>query len=136
MSSGGFGSRLLRVEGLRGTEQAMRLLGKGEHLWVRGIGGVLIYVCRLGEASYRMSVCSAERMARRFSVKRLGVDARVGQVEAYRLVEKLGARPCRVVRNSLVDERATVGIASGGELSYEDFVSAVRGLGLRIQANP
>jgi len=124
------------VEGLRGTEQAMHLLGMGEHLWVRGIGDVLIYVCRLGETNYRMGVCSAERIATRFYVKTLRVDARVGQVEAYRLVEKLGARPCRVVRNSLVDERATVGIASGGELSYEDFVNAVRGLGLRIQANP
>ena len=136
MSSGGYGSRLLKVEGLRGTEQAMRLLGKGEHLWVRGIGDVLICVCRLGEASYRMSVFSAERIATRFYVKTLRVDARVGQVEAFRLVEKLGARPCRVVRNSLVDEPAAMGIASGVELGYKDFVNAVRGLGLLIQANP
>jgi hypothetical protein len=126
---------LLKVEGLRSTEQAMHLLGMGEHLWVRGIGDVLICVCRLGEASYRMSVCSAERIATRFYVKALRVDARVGQVEAYRLVEKLGDRPCRVVRNSLVDEPASLGEA-GGELSYKDFVNAVRGLGLLIQANP
>jgi hypothetical protein len=127
---------LLKVEGLRGTEQAMRLLGKGEHLWVRGIGDVLIYVCRLGEVSYRMSVFSAERIATRFYVKTLRVDARVGQMEAFRLVEKLGARPCRVVRNSLVDEPAAMGIASVVEFGYKDFVNEVRGLGLLIQANP
>jgi len=127
---------LLKVEGLRSTEQAMHLLGVGEHLWVRGIGDVLIYVCRLGEASYRMSVCSVERIAKQFSVKRLMVDARVGQAEAYRLVEKLGARPCKVVKNNLVDEPAALGGASGGELSYQDFVNAVRGLGLLIQTNP
>ena len=73
---------MLKVEGLRSTEQAMHLLGTGEHLWVQGIGDVLICVCRLGEVNYRMSVCSVERIAKRFSVKRLRVDARVGQVEA------------------------------------------------------
>ena len=126
----------MKVEGLRSTEQAMHLLGTGEHLWVRGIGDVLIYVCRLGEASYRMSVCSVERIAKHFSVKRFRVDSRVGQVEAFRLVEKLGARPCRVVKNNLVDKPAAFGEAGGGELSYQDFVKAVRGLGLQIQANP
>ena len=127
---------MLKVEGLRSTEQAMHLLGSGEHLWVRGIGDVLIYVCRLGEASYRMSVCSVERIAKHFSVKGFRVDSRVGQVEAFRLVEKLGARPCRVVKNSLVDESAALGEAGGGELSYLDFVNRVSGLGLRIQSNP
>ena len=136
MSSGGSGLRLLKVEGLRSTEQAMHLLGVGEHLWVRGIGDVLIYVCRLGEASYRMSVCSVERITKRFSVKRLMVDARVGQMEAYRLVKKLGARPCKVVKNNLVDKPAAFGEANDGELSYQDFVKAARCLGLQIQANP
>ena len=127
---------LLRVEGLRSTEQAMHLLGTGEHLWVRGIGDVLIYVCRLGEASFRVGVYSVERIATRFSVKRLGVDAKVGQIEAYKLVEKLGARPCRVVKSTFVDGLTALGPASSVELSYKDFVMAVKGLGLRVQANP
>jgi hypothetical protein len=127
---------LLKVEGLRSTVQAMHLLGTGEHLWVRGIEDVLIYVCRLGETSFRVSVCSVERIARQFSVKRLRVDARVGQVEAFKIVEKLGARPCRVVKNSFVDGSTTFGEASGEELSCKDFVNAVRGFGLRVQANP
>ena len=127
---------LLKVEGLKNTEHAMHLLGTGEHLWVRGIGDILIYVCRLGEASYRMSVCSVERIAKRFSVKSLRVDARVSQLEAYGLVEKLGARPCKVVKNSLVDESAAFSGTSGGDLSYNDFVNAIRGMGLRVQANP
>jgi hypothetical protein len=127
---------LLRVEGLRSTEQAMHLLSLGEHLWVRGIGDVLIYVCRLGEASFRVGVYSVERIATRFSVKKLGVDARVGQVEAYRLVEKLSARPCKVVKNTFVDGLAALGPVSSVDLSYKDFVIAVKGLGLRVQANP
>ncbi len=127
---------LLKVKGLRSTEQAMHLLGTGEHLWVRGIENVLIYVKRLGEASYRIGVCSVERMATHFSVKRLSVDASVDQMEAYRLVRKLGARPCRVVKNSLVDELEGLGDSVGVELSYQDFLSSVRGLGLRVQVNP
>jgi hypothetical protein len=127
---------LLKVEGLRSAKRAINLLGTGEHLWVRGIGDVLIYVCRLGEAVYRVSVCSAARIATRFCVKGLRVDARMSQVEAYRLVEKLGARPCKVVNSKLVDEPATLSEANGGELSYQDFVNTVKGMGLRVQINP
>ncbi len=127
---------LLRVEGLRSIEQAMHQLGTGEHIWVRGIGDVLIYVCRLGESSFRVGVYSVERIATRFSVKRLRVDARVGQMEAYKLMEKLSARPCRVVKNTFIDGHIALGPANSGELSYRDFVIAVKDLGLRVQANP
>ena len=129
-------SILLKVKGLKSTEQAMNLLGTGEHLWIRGIENVLIYVHRLGEVSYRICVCSVERVTTRFSVKRLGVDAKVGQMEAYRLVKKLGARPCKVVKNSLVDELEKLSETCGAELSYLDFVNAVKVLGLRVQVNP
>ena len=127
---------LLKVEGLRSAKRAINLLGTGEHLWVQGIGEVLIYVCRLGEAGYRVSVCSAARIATHFSVKGSRVDARMSQVEAYRLVEKLGARPCKVVNSKLVDGQVMLSEASGGELSYQDFVNTVKGMGLRVQVNP
>jgi hypothetical protein len=127
---------LLKVEGLRDIEREMNLLVTGEHLWVRGIGNFLIYVGKLGEASYRMCFCSVERMTMRFSVKRFGVDGRMSKAEAFRLVEKLGARPCRVVNNKLVDELVTISETSGGELGYQDFVNSVKGMGLRVQANP
>ena len=129
-------SILLKVKGLKSTEQAMHLLETGEHLWIRGIENVLIYVHRLGEASYRICVCSVECVTTRFSVKRLSVDAKVDQMEAYRLVKKLGARPCKVVKNSLVDELEKLSETCGAELSYHDFVNAVKGLGLRVQVNP
>ena len=123
-------------KGLRKTELAMNLLGVGEHLWVRGIENVLIYVGKMGEASYRIIVCNVERLSSHFSIKRLGVDARVGKVEAYKLIMKLGARPYTVVKNRFVDELERFNEVCGIELSYQDFVNAVKVMGLKVQINP
>ena len=128
--------KLIIIKGLRKTELAMNLLGDGEHLWVRGIENVLIYVGKVGEASYRIIVCNVERLSTRFSIKRLGVDARVGKLEAYKLVMKLGARPYTVVKNRFVDELELLNEVCGIELSYQDFVNAVKVMGLKVQINP
>ncbi len=125
----------MKVDGLKSIVREMDLLGAGEHIWVRGIGEFLIYFCRLGESSYRVCICSVERVATRFSVKKSRVDARMSQVEAFRLVEKLGARPCRIVKNKLVDGSALMG-GVNVELSYQDFVDSVRAMGLRVQLSP
>jgi hypothetical protein len=126
---------LLKVEGLKSTVRTMDLLGTGEHIWVRGIGKFLIYICRLGESSYRVCICSVEKVATRFSVKKSSIDAKMSQVEAFQLVEKLGARPCRIVKNKLVEGSAFLSEASR-ELSYQEFVDSVRGMGLRVQLSP
>ena len=68
---------LLKVVGFSSTEHAINVLGMGEHIWVRGIGDVLIYVNKLGETNYRIGVYLVERMASGFSVKRLSVDTKV-----------------------------------------------------------
>jgi hypothetical protein len=128
--------KLIIMKGLRRTELAMNVMREGEHLWVRGIENVLIYVGKLGEASYRIIVCNVERLSTRFSVKRLGVDAKVGKVEAYKLVMKLGARPYTVVKNHFVDELEWLNEVCGIELSYQDFVNAVKVMGLKVQINP
>ena len=94
---------MLKIKGLRETRQAIDSLLAGEHLWVRGINDVLIYVGRVSEASFRMSVCSVSRIAKRFFVERAEVDANVSIGEVSKIVEKLGARPCKVVGNDLVE---------------------------------
>ena len=127
---------LLKIDGLRRTEQAIQLLSEGDHLWVRGIGNILIYVNKIGEASFRMCICSVEMVAKRFTVKRLNVDSTVGQEEAYKLVRKLGARPCKIVSNKQVDEEFVQSKISSLELSYQDFINAMKNLGFPIQTNP
>ena len=94
---------LLKIDGLSSAKHALQLLDMGEHLWVLGIGSSLIRFKKLSEVSYRVSLYSVWREAMRFSMRSLNVDARVSQIEAYKLVEKLGARPCKLVKN-----RATV----------------------------
>lgn len=127
---------MLIIKGLRRTELAMNLLGEGEHLWVQGIENVLIYVGKVGASSYRIVVCNVERLATRFSVKHLGVDAKFGKVEAYKLVMKLGARPYKVVKNHFVDEFERLNDVRGTEISYQDFINAVKVMGLKVQINP
>lgn len=127
---------LLKVEGLRSTERAMQLLDTDEHLWVLGIGNVLIYVCKIGEATYRMSICSVEKIAARFSVKRMAVDAKVNKNEAYQLVKKLGARPCKVVNNRQVDETLILKKTCENQLSYQNYLDIVQSQGLQVQVNP
>ena len=127
---------MIIIKGLRRTELEMGLLRDGEHLWVQGIENILIYVGKVGEAIYRIVVCKVERLSTRFSVMRLGVDARVGKLEAYKLVMKLGARPYKVVKNRFVDELERLNEVGGIELSYQDFVNAVKVMGLKVQINP
>lgn len=126
---------MLKIEGLRETKQAVNSLVAGEHLWVRGINDVLIYVGRVSEASYRISVCSVSRIAKRFSVERERVDANVSIGEVSKLIEKLGARPCRVVGNDLVEGHAPLP-SRGVVVNYADFVKMVTGFGIRVQVNP
>jgi len=128
--------KLIVMKGLRRTELAMNMMRDGEHLWVRGIENVLIYVGKVGETSYRIIVCNVERLATRFSVKHLGVDAKVGKLEAYKLVMKLGARPYTIVKNRFVEELERLNELCGIELSYQDFVNAVKVMGLKVQINP
>lgn len=127
---------MIKIEGLRNTENAMHLLGLGEHLWVQGIGSNLIRFSRLSEANYRVTLYSVWRDAARFLVKNLRVDARVNETEAYRLVKKLGARPCKVVNSRVIDESEASGEFGGREISYQDYVKEVRGEGLLVQVNP
>ena len=126
---------MLKIKGLRETRQAIDSLVAGEHLWVRGINDVLIYVGRISEASYRLSVCSVNRIAKHFFVERAQVDANVSLGEVSKLVEKLGARPCRVVGNDLVEGHTLLPIRDV-LVGYADFVQMVTGFGIRVQVNP
>ena len=126
---------MLKIKGLRETRQAIDSLVAGEHLWVRGINDVLIYVGRISEASYRLSVCSVNRIAKHFFVERAEVDANVSIGEVSKLVEKLGARPCRVVGNDLVEGHSLLPIRDV-LVGYADFVQMVTGFGIRVQVNP
>lgn len=127
---------MIKIEGLEETKNAMNLLGVGEHLWVQGIGGNLIRFGKLSEANYRVTLYSVWREAARFLVKSLRVDARVNHAEAFRLVKKLGARPCKVVKSRVIDEPEASGEYGDRELSYQDYVKAVRDKGLLVQVNP
>jgi hypothetical protein len=127
---------MLKIDGFRSTERAINHLGMGEHLWVRGIEDVLIYVHRLGETHYQVGVCLFAKIASHFNVRRFSIDAKVGQGEVHRLVKKLSARPCKVVNSSLVDRLPGLNNLSENELSYQDFVNAVKNMGLRVQVNP
>ena len=127
---------MIKIEGLRETKNEMDLLGMGEHLWVKGIGSNLIRFSKLSEAKYRVTIYSVWRDAARFLVKNLSVDARVNQAEAFQLVKKLGARPCRVVKSGIVDEPEVSGEVSDVELSYHDYVKVARNKGLLVQVNP
>jgi hypothetical protein len=126
---------MLKIKGLRETRQAIDSLMAGEHLWVRGINDVLIYVGRVSEASFRLSVCSVNRIAKHFFVERAEVDANVSLGEVSKLVEKLGARPCRVVGNDLVEGHTLLPIRDV-LVGYADFVQMVTGFGIRVQVNP
>ena len=125
----------MKIKGLRETRQAIDSLMAGEHLWVRGINDVLIYVGRVSEASFRLSVCSVNRIAKHFFVERAEVDANVSLGEVSKLVEKLGARPCRVVGNDLVEGHTLLPIRDV-LVGYADFVQMVTGFGIRVQVNP
>lgn len=125
----------MKIKGLRETRQAIDSLMAGEHLWIRGINDVLIYVGRVSEASFRLSVCSVNRIAKHFFVERAEVDANVSLGEVSKLVEKLGARPCRVVGNDLVEGHTLLPIRDV-LVGYADFVQMVTGFGIRVQVNP
>jgi len=114
----------------------MNLLSTGEHLWVNGIGSNLIRFSKLSEAYYRVTLFTVWKDAARFLVKNLRVDAKVSQAEAFRLVKKLGARPCKVVKSRVVDDREASGECGDRELSYQDYVKEVRNNGLLMQVNP
>jgi hypothetical protein len=126
---------MLKIKGLRETREAIEGLMAGEHLWIRGINDVLIFVGRVSEASFRMSVCSVSRIAKRFFVERAEVDANVSIAEVSKLVEKLGARPCRVVGNDLVEGYMPLPVHDV-IVGYTDFVQMVSGFGIRVQVNP
>jgi hypothetical protein len=126
---------MLKIKGLRETRQAIDSLMAGEHLWIRGINDVLIYVGRVSEASFRLSVCSVNRIAKHFFVERAEVDANVSLVEVSKIVEKLGARPCRVVGNDLVEGHTLLPVRDV-IVGYTDFVQMVTGFGIRVQVNP
>jgi hypothetical protein len=127
---------LLKIDGLSSAKHALQLLDMGEHLWVLGIGSSLIRFKKLSELSYRVSLYSVWREAMRFSMRSLNVDARVSQTEAYKLVEKLGARPCKLVKNRTIDEPDMSGDVGGDEISYLEYVKAVKGSGFLVQVSP
>lgn len=126
----------LKIEGLKHTEHALRLLINGEHMWVLGIGGNLIRFSKKSESSCRVSLYSVWREAMRFVVRDLKVDARVSQTEAIKLVEKLSSRPCKVVRNNIVDEPDELDDIGRDQISYLDYMKAVTVKGLMVQASP
>jgi hypothetical protein len=126
---------MLKIKGLRETREAIESLLAGEHLWIRGINDVLIYVGRVSEASFRMSVCSVSRIAKRFFVERAEVDANVSIAEVLKLVEKLGARPCRVIGNDFVEGHMPLPVRDV-IVGYTDFVQMVTGFGIRVQVTP
>ncbi len=127
---------MIKIEGLQETRNAITLLGLGEHLWVRGIGSNLIRFSKLSEANYRVTLYSVWRDATRFLVKNLCVDAKVSQAEAFRLVKKLGARPCKVVKSRVVVEAEASNGFGDRVLSYQDYVKEAREKGLVVQVNP
>jgi hypothetical protein len=127
---------LIIIKGFSETKNAMILLSAGEHLWVKGIGSNLIRFSKLSEAGYRVTLFSVWRDSTCFLVKDLRVDARVTQAEAFRLVIKLGARPCKVVRSGFVDERGALDDFGDRELSYQDYVNEVKDKDLPMQINP
>jgi hypothetical protein len=59
----------------------------------------------------------------------------VSLVEVSKLIEKLGARPCRVVGNDLVEGHSLLPIRDV-LVGYADFVQMVTGFGIRVQVNP
>lgn len=126
---------LLKVEGFRGIERAMALLGIGEHLWIRGIGDVLIYVSVFQETTYRMSVFSVEKIGNHFSLKMREVDGVVHKDVALHIIKKICARPCKVVKNNLVNEPQTVDVPSKVETTYQDYIYNVEKLGLKVQVS-
>ena len=56
--------------------------------------------------------------------------------EVNRIVKKLGSRPSRIVKNSLVNRTEGLCDSSVVESSYQDFVNAVKRLGFQVQVNP
>lgn len=127
---------MIIIEGLSETKNAMIMLSVGEHLWVKGIGGNLIRFSKLSEVEYRVTLFSVWKEAARFLLKNLRVDARVTKAEAFRLLIKLGARPCEMVSSRFVDEREALDEIGDRELSYQDYVKEVRKKGLLMQVNP
>ena len=127
---------MLKIEGLNNARRAVSLLGSGEHLWIRGIGDVLIYVRRLSDSKFRLRLYSVGRVAKHFTVKGLLVNGSVKTGEVVKLIEKLSARPCRVVVSDLVDAKAPLAEVEGSEMSYLEFVKTVRNSGVLVQANP
>ena len=127
---------LLKIEGLNSTRQAVSQLGADEHLWVRGIGDVLIYVRRLSETTYSMCIYSAERATKRFTVKGLLVNGKVKAGVVVKLIEKLSARPCRVVGSNLVDAETQLKESESSEIDYTEFITLVKGSNIRVQASP
>ena len=127
---------MLKVEGLRSTENAVNTLDEGEHLWVKGIGDVLIYIRRVADASYRVSVCATQKLAKHFFVIKLIVDAEVKTAETMKLIKKLSARPCCIVKNNMVEEQHDLTPDVKTDLNYSDYVSLARSLGIKVQVNP
>ena len=129
------GVMLLKIEGLKNTWQAASLLETGEHIWVRGIGDVLIFVRRLSESNFRMCLYSVDRIAKRFTINGVIVNGKVKAGEVVKLIEKLSARPCHVVGSNLIDA-AKLKEIEGLEMGYTEFVKIVQNSGIRVQASP
>ena len=130
-----YGVMLLKIEGLKSTWQAASLLETGEHIWVRGIGDVLIFVRRLSESNFKMCLYSVDRMAKRFTLKGVIVNGKVRAGEVVKLIEKLSARPCHVVGSNLIDI-STLKEVEGSEMGYTEFIKMVKNSGIRVQASP
>ena len=114
----------------------MSKLGAEEHLWIRGIGDVLIYVRRLSETTYNMCIYSVEKATKRFTVKNLLVDGKVKTDEAVKIIKKLSARPCHIVGSNLVDSETRPKKYEGSEMNYTEFIKLVKGSHIRVQVNP
>ena len=127
---------MIKVEGLGRTWKAVRTLGNGEHLWLRGIGDVLILVRRMSDSAFMMGIYSVERIARRFAVKNPLIKGRVRSREVVKLIEKLSARPCHVVNSGLVEVDDPLDDMVGQEIGFSEFIEMARGSGIQVQASP
>ena len=126
---------VLTIVDLRSTERAISALGVDEHLWVLGIGEILVYVSSLGEEKYRLSICSVGRVSTQYSVKSMRADGVMVKGVVFKILRKICARPIKIVKNNRVDESIKLGRPDLGEFSYEEFLGVVEKLGLRLQVS-
>ncbi len=75
-------------------------------------------------------------MARHFKVRRPLIKGKVRSREVAKLIEKLSARPCRVIGSNLVDGGAPLDEIEGQEIGFSEFIKMAKGSGIQVQASP